>query len=258
MKPLFDLHTHTLASGHAYSSLVENVETASARGLAAMGLSEHAPAMPGAPGRMYFLNFGIIPDTILGVRVYRGIEANILDFNGAVDVDAVMTAHLDYVIASLHPPIISSGTREENTRALVGAMQLPFVSIVGHPDDDRYPLDYTELAAAAAREHVALELNNSSFRPSTGRVNGRKNAVSLLNACRIHTTRVIMNSDSHIAFDVGDLSLCEELIKETNFPRELVLNYALEGLEYVLKEGVSLPDREKLLCASEKTAEANI
>ena len=252
MKPLFDLHTHTLASGHAYSTLMENIEAASERGLAAMGFSEHAPTMSGAPDPMYFMNFKIIPDTIMGVRIYRGIEANILDFNGAVDVDAAMASRLDYVIASLHPPIISSGTREENTRALVGAMRHPFVAIIGHPDDDRYPLDYAELAAAAAREHVALELNNSSFRPSTGRVNGRKNAVNLLNACRIHDARVVMNSDSHIAFDVGDLTLCEEIIEETNFPRELVLNYTLEGLEYALKEGVSLPDCEKLLCASGK------
>ncbi len=89
-------------------------------------------------------------------------------------------------------------------------------------------------------------------------MNGRKNAISLLNACRIHDARVVMNSDSHIAFDVGDLALCEELLEETNFPRELVLNYTLEGLEYVLKEGVSLPDREKLLCASGRTAQSRM
>ena len=88
--------------------------------------------------------------------------------------------------------------------------------------------------------------------PTGTAVPGRRDRGGKANACRIHDARVVMNSDSHIAFDVGDLSLCEEIIEETNFPRELVLNYTLEGLEYVLKEGVSLPDCEKLLCASGK------
>ncbi len=117
MQPLFDLHTHTLASGHAYSTLMENIEAASERGLAAMGFSEHAPTMSGAPDPMYFMNFKIIPDTIMGVRIYRGIEANILDFNGAVDVDASLASRLDYVIASPAPPHSSRRGRGRRTPA---------------------------------------------------------------------------------------------------------------------------------------------
>ena len=30
LKPLVDLHTHTIASGHAYSTLKENIEAAKA------------------------------------------------------------------------------------------------------------------------------------------------------------------------------------------------------------------------------------
>jgi putative hydrolase len=252
MKPLFDLHTHTISGGHAYSTLKENIEGAKERGLAVMGFSDHAPFMEDAPHPFYFANFKVIREYLLGVRILKGIEANILDFEGSTDVDDAMGKKLDYVIASLHPPCIVPGTAEENTRALVGAMRNPFVKIIGHPDDDRYPLDYEELVAAAKREEVALELNNSSFRPGCGRQNGRKNARILLNLCRIHNTPVIMGSDAHIWYDVGELSLCEELLDETDFPRELVLNYRMEGLEFVLKEGVPLPDCEKLLCASEK------
>ena len=41
MKLLFDLHTHTVASGHAFSTLKENIEEAAAKGLKAMGMSDH-------------------------------------------------------------------------------------------------------------------------------------------------------------------------------------------------------------------------
>ncbi len=239
MKPLFDLHTHTIASGHAYSTLKEHIETAADRGLAAMGFSDHAPAMPDGPDAMYFTNFKVIHDYILGVRILKGIEANILDFDGTIDVTEKMATPLDYVIASLHPPCIKSGTREENTRALLGAMRNPFVKIIGHPDDDRYPLDYEELVRGAVRESVALELNNSSFRPACGRQNAQKNARVLLRLCRLHDAPIIMNSDAHIHYDVGDLSCCEALIEELNFPRELVLNYQMEGLNYVLNSAGS-------------------
>ena len=49
MKALIDLHTHTLVSGHAYSTIKENVKAAKLAGLKYIGLSEHAPNMPASP-----------------------------------------------------------------------------------------------------------------------------------------------------------------------------------------------------------------
>ena len=43
MKDLLDVHTHTIASGHAYSTVREMITMAKARGLALVGLSEHGP-----------------------------------------------------------------------------------------------------------------------------------------------------------------------------------------------------------------------
>ena len=57
MKLLFDLHTHTVASGHAFSTLKENIEEAAAKGLKAMGTSDHYSAMPGSAQPIYFTNF---------------------------------------------------------------------------------------------------------------------------------------------------------------------------------------------------------
>jgi putative hydrolase len=239
MKPLFDLHTHTVASGHAYSTLKENIEAARDRGLKALGFSDHAPAMPGSANSLYFGNFKVIRETIEGVRIIKGIEANIMDFKGTIDVDPEMGKKLHYVIASLHIPCIDAGTREENTAAIVNTMKNPLVKIIGHPDDDRYPIDHEEVVKAAARERVALEINNTSLRPGATRQNGRKNILILLDLCRRFEVPVVMGSDAHIWYDIGELTYSEAIIRETDFPPELVLNYSMEGLNYVLNQGSS-------------------
>ncbi len=65
-----------------------------------------------------------------------------MDYSGNLDIQEDMLQHLDYIIASLHRPCIASGTKEENTNAILKVMDKPKVKIIGHPDDSRYPLDY--------------------------------------------------------------------------------------------------------------------
>ena len=57
MNIYFDMHTHTVASGHAFSTFKENVEEAAGKGLFALGMSDHAPAMPGSAPSIYFSQF---------------------------------------------------------------------------------------------------------------------------------------------------------------------------------------------------------
>ena len=57
MKDLLDVHTHTIASGHAYSTLREMIEAAKRRGLSLIGISEHGPRMEGSCPEIYFCNF---------------------------------------------------------------------------------------------------------------------------------------------------------------------------------------------------------
>uniref|UniRef100_UPI003FEF4C9F PHP domain-containing protein n=1 Tax=Parabacteroides distasonis TaxID=823 RepID=UPI003FEF4C9F len=48
MKTLLDVHTHTVASGHAFSTLQEMAVAASEKGLKLLGITEHAPGRRGA------------------------------------------------------------------------------------------------------------------------------------------------------------------------------------------------------------------
>lgn len=224
MKALIDVHTHTIVSGHAYSTILENVEYAKKVGLKYLGLSEHGPMMPGAPHMYYFCNIHCVPSEINGIRILRGAEANILNTDGDIDLKDI-DYYLDYLIASLHPPCINYGSIEENTKAVINAMNHEKVRIIGHLDDSRYPVDYEEVVKYAKEKDVIFEINNSSLKPTSFRQGARENVSNLLKYCEKYEVKIIFGSDAHICFDVGSFKYCEEVIKENNFNKDLVLNY---------------------------------
>ena len=237
MNIYFDMHTHTVASGHAFSTFKENVEEAAGKGLFALGMSDHAPAMPGSAPSIYFSNFKCFRQEVMGVRIFTGVEANIMDFNGNLDLDETVLRKMDYVIASLHIPCIKPGTPKENTDALIGAMKNPYVKIIGHPDDDRYPLEYDRLIPAALEHKVALEVNNTSLNPRSGRQNANKNIMKELSIAKEYCLPVILGSDAHIYYDVGDLTEAVKMLEAAGYPQELVLNSSKDGIYYILNEG---------------------
>ena len=55
-KFILDMHTHTLASGHAYGTIREMAQAAAENGLKLLGISEHAPGMPGTVDPFYYCN----------------------------------------------------------------------------------------------------------------------------------------------------------------------------------------------------------
>lgn len=225
MNAKIDLHTHTIASGHAYSTLDENINSALDQGIEVLGLSDHASTMPGGPHPFYFLNMKVIPEVIKGVRVLKGIEANIMDFNGQIDVEPYILDQLDYAIASLHPPVLIPGEITQNTNAIIEAMSIEKVKIIGHPDDGRYPIDYEKVVLAAKESKTLLEINNASLNPEGSRENTHDNALEILKLCKRHQVPVILGSDAHIAYDIGNFSNCMKLLKEVAFPKELVVNF---------------------------------
>lgn len=226
MKAIIDLHTHALASGHAYSTVKENIEYAKINGLKYYGLSDHGVNMPGGPHIFYFHNLKILPKEIDGVRILKGMEANIIDYDGNIDVEMDQYIRkLDYIIASLHTICLEPGTKEENTRATLNAMDNELVKIIGHPDDGRYELDYEAIVKKAKEKNVLLEVNNSSLSEDSFRPNARENYKKMLTLCKENKVRVILGTDSHICYQVGIFDNAEKLLDELDFPKELVINY---------------------------------
>ena len=102
MKLIADLHTHTIASTHAYATVTEMVNEASKLGLFALAITDHARTMPGAPGPFYFESMCILPKYMNDVRLLTGVEANICDYNGNLDVEESLQKSLNWVVASMH------------------------------------------------------------------------------------------------------------------------------------------------------------
>ncbi len=228
---VLDLHTHTIASGHAYNTLREMAKAASDKGLSVLGITEHAPKMPGTCHSFYFHNLKTVPRELYGIRLLLGSEVNIMDFEGNIDLEERDLKGMDIIIASLHTPCIKPGSVRENTTAYLKAMENPYVNIIGHPDDGRYPVDYRALVEGAKEKGKVLELNNHSLDPKCFRRDARENDLKMLELCKEYAVPVIMGSDAHFDTLIGEFSMARELLEEVDFPEELVLNRSVEALQ---------------------------
>lgn len=224
MQYLLDLHTHTLASGHAYNTISEMAKAAADKGIKLLGITEHSINMPGTCHFFYFSNLKVVEREQYGVRLLMGAELNVIDYKGKVDLSESLLEGLDLCIASFHIPCISPGTIKENTYAACCVMENPYVTILGHPDDARFPFDYEQLVKKAKETGTVLELNNSSLSPGSFRPNAGENDRIMLNFCKEYGVEVVVDSDAHTASQIGNHQYAEEILQEVEFPEELLLN----------------------------------
>ncbi len=224
MRFIADTHAHTLASGHAYSTIREMAAAGAQKGLQALALTEHAPEMPGTCHLFYFQNLDVIPREINGIQILFGTELNIMDTDGNVDMPEALYKNLDIVIASMHTPCFGVGhTVDEITKAYVETMKKPYINIIGHPDDGRFPIHYETLVKTAKETKTLLELNNSSLRPQSFRQGAWENIKTMLDLCKKYDVPVTTGSDAHVDVDAGNFCNIEELLKHCEFPEELIV-----------------------------------
>jgi len=203
-----DLHCHTIASTHAYSTITELAQAASRRGLTAVGCTDHGTAMWDAPKSSYFGNLNDLPDIIEGVRVLKGVEANIMDFDGHLDMNDDILGRLELVVASMHGGIMPTGTVDECTAAWLAVAENPNVDIIGHSGSPEYAYDYETVIQAFAKNGKAVELMlfvKPQFLIVGALQSYVKNIMHLFQSIRIH---IIM---SGLVFFRIVLKCCEKL-----------------------------------------------
>lgn len=242
MKYLIDTHTHTTASGHAYSTLLENVKEASLKGLKIMAVTDHGFLLPGGPSVLHFSNLRVVPRIIYGVLVLRGVEANIMDFEGNLDMPDDRLKQLDVVIASLHDICIKPGTKEENTRALLKAMDNKYVDIIGHAGNPSYEIDIDRVVEKAKAKNILIEINNSSF--VTSRKGSYDNCYKIARKAGEIGATMVMGSDAHICFDIGNFEKSGELLQKLNIPDRLIMNIDPERFKNFLRNKGKIQDIE--------------
>ena len=225
MKALFDPHTHTIASGHAYSTLQEMALAAAEKGIQVLGITEHAPGIPGTCDPIYFRNLHVVPREMYGVRLLLGAELNILDTTGRLDLDEKHYRCCDLRLAGMHLLCWEGGTPVQNTDAMLAAIHNPWTHIISHPGDGTAELIFEPIVKAARDTHTLLEINSSSMIPSRHKEVARPNNLEILRLCHKYDVPIILGSDAHISHSIADYRYALPLLAETDFPDELVMNY---------------------------------
>ena len=229
MNIVADMHTHTIASGHAYSTLNELAAEAARKGLLAIAITDHGPALPGGPHMYHFGAMRFFPEKICGVRIFRGIEANILDSQGTLDLPEPYLRKLDFVMAGLHEGCGFDGAGlGHNTEAVINAMGNPLVKAISHPGNPLFPLDYKAVVTAARRTGTALEMNNTSF--SISRKGSAPNCENLAQLIARHGAPLVIGSDAHIAQMVGVFDDALSVVEQAGIPETQVVNSSMERL----------------------------
>lgn len=234
MKIVADLHTHTIASVHAYATALEMINEAKRTGLYAFAITDHGQSMHGVPHPYYFMNLSAIPRVYDGVRVLKGIEANIVDSNGTLDADDSILSNLDFCIASLHmPTYLDEVSVDACTQAYLKMAENEHINMIAHSGSPYFKYDYNRVIKEFAHKGKLIEINNASIKHKP---DFYPNCVEIAKLCIKYGCRVSVDTDAHFTTQLGRASHALKMLEEINFPSELIVNSSVENFENYLRE----------------------
>lgn len=233
MKIIADTHVHSCACSHAYSTVSENIHAAREAGLLYMAMTEHGPSMPDGPYIWHITNQQEVPEFYDGVHILHGVEADIMDADGALDINNMILSTLDWVIASMHLPCFPPSNLEAHTKAWINVAKNPHVDVIGHCGDVRYLFDFEKGIRAFKEYGKIVEINNNSFhvRPGT-----KGNCLEIARICKKLEVPVVVNTDAHFCSKIGHFEIALEMLKEIDFPEKLVLNADADRFAAIVAE----------------------
>lgn len=234
MQILADYHTHTVYS-HGKGTIEENIKVAISKGIKTIGISDHGykHMTYGVKRKNIFIMRKEIDELKLkypNINILLGLECNILDESGKIDIDDDIREIVDYVMAGYHfgsTPISIKGllnhfnnyaikntkSKEYNTRAVINAMKNNDIFIITHPGD-KGDVYIEEIAKVAKETNTRLEINSS---------HGYLNA-NQLNQIKHIGNKFIIGSDAHTPERVGNFDLAMKQVKEANIDLNMIEN----------------------------------
>ncbi len=230
-----EYHTHTFYSD-GKSTMEQNVIFAIKAGLKTVGISDHGYGHFGF-GVKYHLYDKMKEEVIrLGekypeIKILLGVEANILDDSGNIDVDDYILSRVDYVLAGYHfGSEITKGRqllnhvrnlvkplneyeREYNTRALVNAMEKNDIFILTHPGDKGL-IDTLQVAETALKTNTILEIN----------AHHQNLSVNQINLIKDMDLKFALGSDAHRYYNVGNVDKAIDAVIESGLDINKIIN----------------------------------
>ncbi|MFM2644039.1 phosphatase [Vibrio chagasii] len=220
-----DTHTHTYASGHAYSTLIENAKSAKQNGLAMFCTTDHSESMPGAPHYWFFSNQRVLPRFIEGVAIIRGVESNIMNTQGEIDIHPSVDKNLDWMIASFHEPVFRPSDSAAHTEALLNVIKGGRVDALGHLGNPNFDFDFEAVIQCAVEHNVAIEINNTTLKGNS-RVGSVDRCYEIARIAKAKGAFITSGSDAHFCNDVGGLALVATLLDEVGIDSNKVITHS--------------------------------
>lgn len=242
----FDWHTHTTFS-HGKGSIEDNVKAGIAAGLLSIGISDHGPG---------HLTFGVCRKDIPimrqevdrlqplypEIKILLGIEANIINMSGRIDVSEREAELYDYIMAGYHfgvageNPLFASMVHARNflsglshklppmaklrnTELVVRAIYENEIRVLTHPGS-KGDIFIEEVARACAARNTLLEINNSGHGCLS--VEGIREAAGT-------NVKFVISSDAHHPSRVGHFGSALKRIQEAGLDYERVVNLAIKN-----------------------------
>ena len=237
-----DYHTHTKYSRnhHGKSTIEQNVQIAVQKGLKEIGITEHGFA---------HMFFGVKRKNIKKMRaeierlqkiypikIYLGIEANLISSDGDIDLTAEEQTWFDYVIMGYHVLAKPKSIKEyfkffkknrrayktgkytqeivdANTNAYVKAIQKNRINIISHIGS-KMKVDFVKVAEVCKQTGTLIEINGRRICFGDDDI---KKLVAM-------GTKFVINSDAHICTNVAECNYPINFAIKHNVPFEQIVN----------------------------------
>ncbi len=236
-----DYHTHTnMARGHiplynlifgvhAKGSIQSNVLAAVKLGLEEIAITDHgyrhiAFGMKTSQYKDVRRMVDEINSSLLAkdnnFRLLLGIECNILNKKGDLDITDEVCKYLDIICAGYHPGALKSPSlKKDYTEAAINAIENHSITILNHPLDHVDP-DIIEIGRVAAKRNTALEINRLHK-------NLDKEAIKTLKGLGV---KFSLGSDSHKSEDVGHFGKAYYIAAAAGLSNDDIIN--AEGIAH--------------------------
>ncbi|HEV2037425.1 MAG TPA: PHP domain-containing protein, partial [Candidatus Eremiobacteraceae bacterium] len=172
-----------------------------------------------------------------GVYLLTSSEVDIRA-DGSLDLPDDVLSELDVVVASIHSSFRSS--KDQQTKRLLGAIENPYVTIVGHPtgelieEREGYEFDVDTVFRAAARTGTALEINANPARLDL--------SADLARRARELGCTFSVDTDAHHIEDMDNMLFGVATARKAGITKEQVLNARplRDVLDFVRKKRAAL------------------
>ena len=240
-KIFYDLHTHTTYS-HGKGSIMDNARAAADAGLETLGIADHGPG---------HMNYGIDMNLLDNMRreidaarkefpqleILLGVEANIVNFSGALDVSREDQELFDFIIAGYHYGYFGerffhglntcvkgwlhdhglrsgAGTKQQNTEVVIAALESNDIKILTHPGD-KMAVDIEAIARTCERRGTFLEINNHHNHLT----------VDEIKLIKEYDVSFVLSSDAHRPENVGRVEASLQRVYDAELDLSRVVNY---------------------------------